>query len=280
MTERYNRHYPFFGKKGQTKLRSMTVAVVGVGGTGSHVVQQLAYLGVGGLVLIDDEELDETNLNRHVAARADDPIPGSLKVGLGKRLIHQIDPEIDVLTIPDSLISEVGFSAVVEADAVFGCVDNDGVRFVLNELCCAYEKPYFDVASGIMPDGVYGGKVCSVVNGEGCLFCHDQLDREEIDAYLSTTEQKEARRGAYDVPPEELANGGPSVVSINGVVASLGATEFMLWATGIRAPVRIMFYRGNLGIVNRPVDPPWEDCYYCNAVRGRRAAADVQRYIK
>ena len=56
-SERYDRNIRFFGKEGQDRLASVSVAVVGVGGLGTHVAQQLALLGVGRLVLIDKGEL-------------------------------------------------------------------------------------------------------------------------------------------------------------------------------------------------------------------------------
>ena len=76
---RFDRQESFFGKAGQEKLRHASVAIVGVGGLGTHVAQQLALLGIGKLALIDHEELSETNRNRYVSARHDDPISGSPK---------------------------------------------------------------------------------------------------------------------------------------------------------------------------------------------------------
>jgi len=79
MSSRHDRSIRFFGREGQEKLRNSAVAVVGVGGVGGHVVQQLALLGVRSISVIDAEELAETNLNRYVTARATDAIPGTPK---------------------------------------------------------------------------------------------------------------------------------------------------------------------------------------------------------
>ena len=62
MTDRFDRNLRFFGEEGQRVLRETHVAIVGVGGLGTHVVQQLALLGVGELYLVDHEELDRTYL--------------------------------------------------------------------------------------------------------------------------------------------------------------------------------------------------------------------------
>src|SRR3989442_11484933 len=99
--DRFERQERLFGKEGQAKLRAARVAVVGVGGLGTHVVQQLALLGVGELALIDSEELAESNRNRYVGARHDDPIPGTQKVFIGERLTKEIDPTIQIVKIPE-----------------------------------------------------------------------------------------------------------------------------------------------------------------------------------
>lgn len=279
MTEMRARHYGFFGREGQRKLSQLRVAVVGLGGTGSVVTQELAYLGVGALDLIDPEELDETNRGRYVTARAADPIPGSCKVNLATRMVSEIDQAIRVVGLPRSLLSVEAFRSVKTADAVLGCVDHDGVRFVLNELCVAYERPYFDVATGILSTEDFGGEVRCVVGREGCLACMGVLDQAEVDDLLSTGEQKAARMGAYGVPMAELGNSGPSVISINGVAASLAVTEFMVWATGLRPPAGRLIYRGNRSTVHRVTDTLPDGCYYCTLLRGQRERAQVERYL-
>jgi hypothetical protein len=73
---------------------------------------------------------------------------------------------------------------------------------------------------------------------------------------------------------------GPSVVTINGVVASLAMTEFMAAVTGLRPAVPVLTYHGNRGIVTRSSEPPVPDCYYCRGIRGKRDRADVERYLR
>ena len=165
---------------------------------------------------------------------------------------------------------------------MFGCLDNDGSRLVLNELCLAYEKPYFDLASDIVEGGTnYGGRVCAVLDGPGCLVCYDELDLEAARIDLMSDKQRRDYADIYGIPLSELGQVGPSVVSINGVVASLGVTEFMLSATGMpRKPRAVLKYRGEMGVVTTPTPNPDSDCYQCSAIRGKGQEADVQRYIR
>ena len=102
--ERFNRNILLFGEEGQTKICASGVAVVGVGGLGTHMVQQLALLGVGRLALID-HELDTTNLNRYVGVRYNDPVPGTLKVDIAHRMAQEINPAMTVKRIPHPLRS-------------------------------------------------------------------------------------------------------------------------------------------------------------------------------
>src|SRR2546426_1752866 len=278
---RFDRHMALFGKEGQHRLRTATVAVVGVGGLGTHVVQQLSLLGVGQLNLVDAQELDETNLNRYVGARHDDPVPGTRKVDLGERITGEIDPTIRVQKVFDSLASRDGFAAVQAADYVFGCLDNEASRLILTELCAAHAKPYLDLASDISPGETpsYGGRVCVAWNGSACLVCLGALDVQDAQRQLAGPKARQDEDAIYGVHRRLLGRTGPSVVSINGAVASMAITEFMVAATGIRAPLRLINYYGHLGKATVSKDQPQPDCYYCKGIWGRRGEAGVERYV-
>lgn len=282
MGDRFTRNVALFGDAGQQRLRSMSVAVVGVGGLGTHVVQQVALLGVGAVTLIDPEQLEDSNRNRYVGALATDPVPGLLKVDLGERLILGIDPKIVVTKVADSFVSEAGFDALRSIDYVFGCLDSDGSRLILNEFCSAYSKSYIDLATEVVPGPPlqYGGRVLVNLDGDGCLVCLDELDVEEAGRELAGPAEAEDRNAIYGVKGDLLARGGPSVVSLNGVVASLGVMEFMAAATGLRRPQKLLTYYGHDSIVRRRVGGAAPDCWYCTHVRGQGRAADVERFLE
>ena len=277
-SDRFDRNERLFGKDGQKALRSASVIVIGVGGLGTHVVQQLSLLGVGALSLVDHEELSHSNRNRYVGARHDDPVPGSPKVHLGERLIHVVDPAISVTTVDEGFPSASALRALRDAGYVFGCLDNDGVRFVLNEACLAYDKPLFDLASDVPEPGRYGGRVTVVWGEGGCLHCRGVLDPDEVRRFLSPTEALQNEAAVYGVDRQVLGETGPSVVSVNGVVASLGVTEFMVAVSGMRPPCRHLEYRGHMGIVAKRSDDPSSGCHYCQTVRGLGDAANIKRY--
>ena len=140
-----------------------------------------------------------------------------------------------------------------------------------------------DLASEVIPGDppAYGGRVCVTWNGDGCLICYDLLDVAEAQADLAGPEARRDCDAMYGIPRDALVgSSGPSVVSINGVVASAAVTAFMVAVTGLRAPKKVLTYYGHMGRFTRSTEPPAPDCYYCKSIRGRGAAADVQRYVR
>src|ERR1700682_4099730 len=99
MTERFERQVLFLGEEGHARIRAARVGIVGLGGLGSHVAQQLIYLGVGHLTLIDPDPVDATNLNRLVGATVEDARYARLKVDVAERVALLVDPLIEVTTI-------------------------------------------------------------------------------------------------------------------------------------------------------------------------------------
>lgn len=79
---------------------------------------------------------------------------------------------------------------------------------------------------------------------------------------------------------ELLGRTGPSVVSINGTIASLAVTEFMVAVTNLRDPRRLLNYKGSSGKVFASVDVPPADCYFCKGRWNLGATADVEHYLR
>jgi molybdopterin/thiamine biosynthesis adenylyltransferase len=273
MTEdqRYSRHYGLFGEEGQDAMAAKHVAIVGLGGLGSHVGQQLAYLGVQRFTLIDDDVVTLSNLNRligSVKADADASVP---KVQVAERLIKAVLPEASVLGVCTRVETAEAQAALLPADWIFGCVDRDLVRLKLTEVCARAKKPYADLATDTDLEGavpVYGGHVLIADAGERCLVCMKLLSQREMARDAMTPEERALDDRIYGVKRAALGGTGPSVVSLNGTVASLGVTEFMAWATGLRPVIRYLIYRGDRGRVTASTDRPEPYCYYCQLLWG------------
>lgn len=281
MSGRFARQEALFGSAGQALIRTTDVAVVGVSGVGSPVVQELALLGVPRLRVFDSEELDETNRNRLVGAKARDPVPGMRKVDIAERLAQEIDETIIVRKHHGSVVSESALDLLRGATHVFGCVDTDGPRFYLAHVCSMFAIPYIDLASDTEATGGmvrYGGRCFVNWNGAGCLVCAGEVDPNTAAIELATPAARNDRDRLYGIERKHLATTGPSVASVNAVVASLGVTEFMAGVTGLRAPKRHLVYRGDQAKVTQNQDPATPGCLVC-AMRGQPDPALLRTFF-
>ena len=277
--DRFDRNERLFGKEGQARLRRARIAVMGSGGLGSIVAAEVALLGVGAVDIVDCKELVRSNRNRCLGVWETDPIPGSPKVALSERHINLIDPEVKVTARHENILSSAGLDAITRADYVMGCVDKDGVRSFMNEACLAYRKPFIDMASDVPEPGKFGGRVAVIDGNRGCLHCLDLLDLKDVRSFLSTAEMQENEDAAYGIRRAALDEAGPSVVPMNGVVASLGVAALMALVTEMAVHYTVLTYRGDRGTVSRDQSSPTTDCYYCRNIQGIGGEATIERYF-
>lgn len=262
--DRFDRQRRLFGDEGQRRLQAASVGIVGGGGIGSFVLLELAYLGIGKIVLVDGDHLEASNRNRLVGAWESHP-HGVCKVQILSELAKSIDSSIEVRGIPNSVEDDNAKRALAEVDVVMGCVDDDGPRILLNGFCCEQGIPYIDASSGTFVEEdrvLFGGRVCVATQDTGCLMCFDVLDQNEIRAYTESPEKRADRAATYGVPNTALDRAGPSVVTVNGVVASFAATELMVLVTGIRAPRAHTEWRGHSQQLLQHTDRE-KGCFYC-----------------
>jgi hypothetical protein len=287
---RFARQELLFGREGQRKIEATSVAIVGVGGTGTQVAQSLVHLGTQKFTLIEPGALKGTSKNRYIGHRHSDPIPGTSKLKIAKRMIRAVSPDAEITPVPRPLDSKQARKAIAGVDVVFGCVDEEGPRFTLNNLCAELGKRFIDVATEVILGSAgervrYGGRVFVYWGRPGCLICCDVLDMDEARKQVAGAEERSNRDAIYGVHPENLNGSGPSVVTLNGVIASIAATEFMLAVTGLRPPVRLTVYRADLGRFTVCRDEPSPGCYTCESAaplgpigddkaRGPKAFAD------
>jgi molybdopterin/thiamine biosynthesis adenylyltransferase len=231
---RYQRHIGLFGVEGQQRIATSRVAIVGLGGTGSHLAQQLAYLGVLDYQLIDADIVSASNLNRLIGAVPNDV--DTPKIDIAARTITAIQPTATVDTHAEMLTDTTPLPGIASTDVIFGCVDDDVARLDLVRHASTRELPYVDLATDVATTGEFGGRVVFAKGGERCLSCLGELDQHALARANMTDEQRAADDKIYGIDRDALATTGPSVVSINGVIASLAVTEFMAWRTRLREP--------------------------------------------
>ncbi|MES2319795.1 MAG: molybdopterin-synthase adenylyltransferase MoeB [Pseudomonadota bacterium] len=138
---RYSRHILLdeIGIEGQQRALASCALIIGAGGLGSPAALYLAAAGVGRLVLVDDDVVDLTNLQRqvmHTTARV-----GQSKVGSAREALLQINPEIEVVALRERVDDARLFELVPQADVVLDCSDNFATRHAVNRACVAHKVP-------------------------------------------------------------------------------------------------------------------------------------------
>lgn len=196
----------FLGESSTEILADATVAIIGLGGGGSHVVQQLAHVGIGGFVLIDPDVIEKTNLNRLVGATERDVELGLSKVSIGERVVRGVNSAARVTAIQQKW--QFCAETLRDCDIIVGCVDSFLGRDELERTARRYHLPYVDVGMDVLKsqdrfDIV--GQVAVSLPAAACLHCMNvlrpELLRQEAEAY-------------------GMAGERPQVVWSNGVLAS------------------------------------------------------------
>jgi hypothetical protein len=226
---------PAFGHRMTAELGQLSAAVVGASGTGSIVVEQLARLGFGRLVLVDPDSGEIKNLNRIVNATWQDARQRLPKVEIARRAIEAMGLGTTVETYASNLVRRDVVEAVAGCDVLFGCVDSAEGRDVLNRISTHYLLPYIDVGVriGALMDGTIDtidGVVHYVQPGGSSLLSRHAYRNAQVaaDALRRVNPElyAERRREKYIVGAEDEEE-APAVVTLNMAIAAMAVNELL-----------------------------------------------------
>jgi molybdopterin-synthase adenylyltransferase len=144
--ERYARHLVLdeVGEAGQQKLLQSRVLVIGAGGLGSPLLLYLAAAGVGALGIVDNDEVDLSNLQRQIVHVTESI--GAPKVESARRTLAHINPEVKIESHALRLDESNAASLVEQYDLVADGSDNFATRYLLNDVCYRLKKPLIGAA--------------------------------------------------------------------------------------------------------------------------------------
>ncbi|MCA6098160.1 ThiF family adenylyltransferase [Bradyrhizobium australafricanum] len=219
----------------RASLSRLSICLIGVSGTGSIVAEQLARLGVGEIILIDFDKIEERNLNRILNATRDDI--GVLKVEMFADAIRRYRRDGEVISVPCSVATREAILAAREADILFSCVDSAEGRHIADRLSAYFAMPLFDVGVAIptepLPDGgrriaeVYG-RVDYVYPGGSSLMDRGVYDAALLEAeYLARTAPHALAGKIADGYLRGMAEEAPGVITLNMRAASACVMEFI-----------------------------------------------------
>ncbi|MBN2323921.1 MAG: ThiF family adenylyltransferase [Spirochaetes bacterium] len=209
--DRYKRNIALgeVGVRGQKKLLSSKVCIIGAGGLGSSCALYLAAAGVGRLLIVDKDCVERSNLQRQILHRTGDI--GRTKVESARREIEALNPDVELITREVRAdISNIR-DLVTGSDFVIDAADNFETKFLINDACVIEKIPFSH--AGVAG---FGGQALTYVPGHACYRC------------------------LFESPPPQEIGGGRqeagilgSIAGILGAIQATEAVKFLLQTGGL-----------------------------------------------
>jgi molybdopterin/thiamine biosynthesis adenylyltransferase len=269
----FDRQVRAFGADGQKQLDKLCVAIVGLGGTGSIMAQQLVHLGIRKFILVDPDVVEKTNLNRVVNAAPADL--GANKAEIAAKYVQSFNSQATVEVVAGDVARDSVARRLIDADVIMCCTDSHGSRSVVQQVCYQHLIPCIDLGSTITQingevTGIYG-RVQLLAPGLPCLWCSELLDAAEVRRDMMS--ESERKLDPYIVGGREPA---PSVISLNGTVVSLAVTMFLGVAVGAPLDATRLMYNACSPALRSVQGQPKPECFICSK-KGALAWGDHHR---
>lgn len=145
MNDKHSRNIPALSEADMEILQASHVLVVGCGGLGGNVIEELARVGIGHLIVADGDVFEESNLNRQILCTQGNL--GKSKALTAAERVRLIDPDIEVRPVPEFITKENASVLMVDADIVIDALDSITSRLMLED--SAAEAGLYLVHGGI-----------------------------------------------------------------------------------------------------------------------------------
>lgn len=278
----FDRNVRAFGGGVQRVLRDLRIAVVGCGGTGSSVAEQLVRLGVRNIMLIDPDHVTESNLTRLYGSNAGDV--GRPKTRVLADHLLRIAPDAQVDCVESSIVVEGAARRLVGRDIVFGCTDDNAGRLVLSRLASYMLIPVIDLGvlltsngQGCL-DGIHA-RVTLLYPGAACLVCRGRVDMARARTELLPTAEREHRVGEGYAPA--LPGVEPAVVAYTTLVGAQGVGELLERLTHYGpepAPSEVLFRIHEREMSVNMSEP--RPGHYCHSSSGKLGAGLTEPFLE
>lgn len=234
-----------FGDEAAARLRKSCVAVIGAGGTGSAVIEVLARAGIGRMIVVDPDHVDETNLERLHGGTPGDAARQLSKTLVARNHVQAIDPTITFDGYVGSLPQSEIVDAVIGADVVIGCTDQQHSRLAISDLSLRYLVPGIDCGVTLEGDeGNVTGQIIQLVRflpSDPCALCRRMTTAQRLSQELMSDDEKQLRRRAAEVAAARGEPGAPywrdrpqlnTVGYLTTIAGAMAAGYAIGWLTG------------------------------------------------
>lgn len=285
----YNRQSRLFGDRGQALLASQKAAIVGLGGAGSLLSQTLSRLGVGEILLIDDDRVETSNLSRLVGATRWDAHSWSTdgkrpqwlqrlgqrfsthKVTVARRVARSAPGKPTVRTVARSVIDPDVAMLLRDCDHIFLAADTAPAELLVNAVGHQYLIPVTQVGAKVVVDRTTGNVLqayaVSRLNGpgSGCLRCTGMISSDRL--RRDSTDPEQLRRQDY-IGGESIS--APSVITLNSVATALAANDWLMRTVGLNRSNETTWWTHAPALKGTPMRDlvtTLADCPWCGADR-------------
>lgn len=248
----YDRQARLFGDRGQEILRRQKVGVIGAGGAGSLIVEYLARLDVGHLVVVDPDRIDLSNLPRVVGSTRRDAIawlsasnrPPCLrqwgerlarhKTKIASRVARHANPDLTIESVEADVAIDDIAQRLVDCDFMFLAADSMRARLVFNAIVHQYLIPGAQVGAKVTVDKK-SGEVLDVfsvyrpvIPSSGCLWCNGLISPARLQEEALTESERREQRYIEDGTVR-----APSVITLNAVTCAHAVDDYLFSVTGL-----------------------------------------------
>lgn len=167
--DRYSRQTLFkpIGKEGQERLRASSVALIGCGALGSTLANNLCRAGIGRLLIADRDYIELNNLQRQILFDEDDIEHRLPKAVAAAQKLRRINSDVTIEALVEDINADGIESLVQGVDLVLDATDNFATRYLLNDACVKYGRPW--IYSGVIAS--YGVTLNIIPGDTPCLRC-------------------------------------------------------------------------------------------------------------
>ncbi len=255
-------------------MRGQSVAIVGVGGLGSVIAENLIHMGFNDLHLIDPDQVEITNLNRIVGAYYDDAQEHRLKAVVVKNHLQRINPKASITTHPVAVEHESVLSVLADADWIIVATDSHSSRFTAQQIALRYAVPLISAGVNIsVKDGkitdMSGEVVVARYGDRLCLNCLGRINPTKVAA--------EQHKGEFI--GEELIRRGyvsgqavkePAVKTLNAILGAMAVDILLNQYTERQAHQPISVFENNahacIGPDHDSLRDRQFDCFHCGGI--------------
>lgn len=278
----FDRNVRAFGEPVQQMISMLRIAVVGAGGTGSAVAEQLVRLGARDLLLVDVDTLSNSNVTRVYGSTPGQV--GRLKTEVLAEHLLAIAPDLRCRTVRGMCTTEKVARVLAGADLIFGCTDDNAGRLVLSRLAAWYLIPVLDLGILLSNDeqgtltGI-DGRVTVMSPGVACLQCRGRVDTARAAAEMQTPEER-ARLADEGYAPA-LGEVEPAVVAFTTMTAAVAVSELLERLIGygdLPRPSEVLLRMHDREISTNAVSPG--SGHFCDPARGKLGAGDTEPFLE